>query len=112
MRRVAGLKFISKIDLHAGFHNLGMHPDSIESTAFYLPGLYAYVCKVRLVGIARAPGAMEALMQQILARELENKGVEVYLNDILVRAETKEEHDSRLDSVLNVDLRLLVVGTK
>ena len=77
VRRVAGSRFFSKMDLRAGFYNLRMHPDSIESTAFYFPGLGTYVWKVLPFGIAGAPGAMEALMRHILAKELENPGIEV-----------------------------------
>ena len=90
VRRVAGSSFFSKMDLRAGFHNLRMHPNSIEATAFYFPGLGTYVWKVLPFGIAGAPGAMEALMRHVLAKELENKGIEVYLDDILVHATTKE----------------------
>ena len=100
VRRIAGSRFFSKMDLHAGFHNLRMHPDSIESTAFYFPGLGTYVWKVLPFGIAGAPGAMAALMRHVLAKELDNKGVEVYLDDILVHAATEEEHDALLLAVL------------
>ena len=100
VRRVAGSRYFSKMDLRAGFHNLRMHPDSIESTAFYFPGLGTYVWKVLPFGIAGAPGAMEALMRHVLSKELEKGGIEVYLDDILVHATTKEEHDALLHSVL------------
>ena len=100
VRRVAGSRFFSKMDLRAGFHDLRMHPDSIESTAFYFPGLGTYVWKVLPFGIAGAPGAMEALMRHVLAKEFENKAIEVYLDDILVHATTQEEHDALLHSVL------------
>ena len=100
VRRVAGSRHFSKMDLRAGFHNLRMHNDSVESTAFYFPGLGTYVWKVLPFGIAGAPGAMEALMRHVLAKELERSGIEVYLDDILVHAKTKEEHDSLLLAVL------------
>ena len=77
-----------------------MHPDSVKATAFYFPGLGTYVWKVLPFGIAGAPGAMEALMRHVLDRELERKGIEVYLDDILVHAETKKEHDALLLAVL------------
>ena len=101
VRRVASSRFFSKMDLRTGFHNLRMHEDSIESTAFYFPGLGTYVWKVLPFGIAGAPGEMEALMRHILAKELENEGIEVYLDDILVHAETREKHDATLDAVLH-----------
>ena len=65
VRRVAGSRFFSKRDLRAGYHNLRMHPDSVESTAFYFPRLGTYVWKVLPFGIAGAPGALEALMRHI-----------------------------------------------
>ena len=77
-----------------------MHPDSIESTAFYFPGLGTYIWKVLPFGIVGAPGAMEALMRHILARELESEGIEVYLDDILVHSTTREKHDALLEAVL------------
>ena len=100
VRRVVGSRFFSKMDLRAGFHNLQMHPDSIESMAFYFPGLGTYVWKVLPFGIAGALGAMEALMCHILAKELESEGIEVYLDDILVHAITREKHDAHLELVL------------
>ena len=88
------------MDLRAGFHNLRMHEKSVEATAFYFPGLGTYVWKVLPFGIAGAPGSMEAIMRHVLVKELENMGIEVYLDDILVHAKTKEEHDALLHSVL------------
>ena len=88
------------MDLRAGFHNLRMHPDSIESTAFYFPGLGTFVWKVLPFGIAGAPGAMEALMRHVLSKELEKQGIEVHLDDILVHTTTKGEHDALIHAVL------------
>ena len=100
VRRVAGSRFFPKMDLRSGFHNLRMHSDSIESTAFYFPGPVTCLWKVLPFGIAGALGAMEALMRRVLAKNLENNGIEVYLDDILVHATTKEEHDALLNAVL------------
>ena len=77
-----------------------MHKDSVESTSFYFPGLGTYVWKVLPFGIGGAPGAMEALMHHVLAKELEKPGIEVYLDDILVHANTRDEHDALLLAVL------------
>ena len=101
VRRVAGSKHFSKMDRRAGFLNLRMSPDSIKSTAFHFLGLGTYVWKVLPFGIAGAPGAMEALMRHVLAKELESKGIEVYLDYIMVYATTKEEHDVLLHAFLH-----------
>ena len=88
------------MDLRDGFHNLRMHEESVEATSFYFLGLGTYVWKVLPFGIAGALGAMEALMRHVLSKELENPGIEIYLDDILVHAKTKEEHDVLLHAVL------------
>ena len=100
VRRVVVSRFFSKMDLCPGFHNLRMHPDSVESTAFYFPGLGIYVWKVLPFGIAGARGAMEALIRHVLTKELEKRGIEVYCDDILVHVATREEYDALLDTVL------------
>ena len=88
------------MDIRSRFHNFRLHPDSVESTAFYFPGLGTYVWKVHPFGIAGARGAMEALMRHVLTKELEKRGIEVYRDDNLVHAATKEEDDALLDTVL------------
>ena len=77
-----------------------MHPDSIEATPFYFPRVGTYAWKVHPFGNAGALGAMEALMRHTLAAELENKDIEVYLDNILVHADTNEVHDALLNAVL------------
>ena len=67
---------------------------------FYFPGLGTYVFKVLPLGNVGVPGATESLMRHVLAKELENLGVKVYLDDILVHATTKDEHDVLLLTVL------------
>ena len=100
VQHVVDSRFFSKMDLRAGFRNLCMHPDSAEATVFYFPGLGTFVWKVPPFGIAWAPGAMGALMRHVLTRELESKGIQVYLDDVLVQAETKKEHDGLLLAVM------------
>ncbi|RPA88571.1 hypothetical protein L873DRAFT_1725534, partial [Choiromyces venosus 120613-1] len=51
-------------------------------------------------GVAGACGAIQVLMRHLL-RDLENNSILIYLDDILVHAETKEKHDSLLDQVLS-----------
>ena len=55
VRRVAGSRFFSKMDLRAGFHNLRMHPDSVESTAFCFPGL----------GVSRYMAGRERIVDEV-----------------------------------------------
>lgn len=95
---VAGKKFLGKIDLYKGYHQIAMDPESIPLTAFVTPtGLYEYV---RLpFGLKNAPSAFQQIMDKVF-RDLIPRVVEVYLDDIIVFGDSEEEFLRNLDTVL------------
>jgi hypothetical protein len=99
VRKVSKAKFFGKMDLSHGFGNLRLHPDAEKYTVFSVQGKGNYRWKVVPMGLANAPGAMERFMRLIL-RELLDEGVEVYLDDVLVYADTQEQYDDLLERVL------------
>ena len=100
LRSCCASRHFSKMDIRAGFHNLRMAEDSIPLTACLFPGLGIYEWLVMPFGLAGAPGAMQALMRHILGDLEKTHGVIIYLDDILVHAETQEKHDATLELVL------------
>lgn len=99
VRKVSKGKYFTKLDLRAGFHNLRMTEEASQYLSVSYPGFGTYRWKVLPFGLASGPGAMERLMR-ITLNELLLEGVEVYLDDILIYAHTKEEHDRLLHLTL------------
>ena len=93
-----GAQWFSKLDLRSGYHQVRVANQDIQKTAFMTRyGLYEFT--VMPFGLTSAPATFMRLMQDIFVDFLD-KGVIIYLDDILVYAKTREEHDRLLQQVL------------
>lgn len=93
-----GSRFFSVLDLKSAYHQLPMHSDSQEKTAFTTPfGLFEY-CRMPF-GLSGAPASFQALMDNTFRDDL-YQIMMCYLDDIVVFSETFEEHVVRLGTVL------------
>ncbi|KAJ3697529.1 hypothetical protein LUZ61_001234 [Rhynchospora tenuis] len=97
LKKVGNSKIYSKFDLKSGFHQVAMDPESIEWTAFVVPGgLYEWL--VMPFGLKNAPAVFQRKMDTCF------KGTEnfiaVYIDDILVFSETEEQHAEHLKEML------------
>lgn len=91
-----GAQMFSTIDLQNAYHQMPLHADSRDLTAFIThEGLFRFT-KVPY-GLASAPSAFQRMMSHILAGV---KGVQCYLDDIITYGETPEVHEHRLKEVL------------
>ena len=88
----------SVFDLKDAYHQVILHPSSRDLTAFIThEGLYRYVrCPF---GLASSGPAFQGIMSDMLQGI---EGVEVYLDDVVVHAATQQEHDRRVEQVLDV----------
>lgn len=86
----------STVDLESAYHQLSLHPDSRNLTAFIThEGLFQF-CYVPY-GLASAPAAFQKMMFIVL-KGVSN--VQNYLNDIICFGRTQAEHDAALNEVL------------
>ena len=96
--RVHGSRFFSTIDLRDGFYQIRLAEGDIEKTAFRTAfGSYEYT--VLPMGLCNAPGTFMQLMNDTF-RDLLNRSVLCFLDDILIFSKTREEHLAHIREVL------------
>jgi hypothetical protein len=97
--RTRKAKFFSKIDLKNGYNLVRIKKGDEWKTAFRTRyGHYEYL--VMPFGLANAPATFQNMIHDIL-RDLLDRGVIAYLDDILIYSETEEEHEALLAEVLS-----------
>ena len=96
--RLQGAKWFSKLDLKDAYHRIRIRKGDEWKTAFRTRyGHFEYL--VMPFGLANAPATFQAVINKALAGLIDITCV-VYLDDILIFAETEAEHWRRLKEVL------------
>ena len=95
---LSAAKFISKVDLNKGFHQIPIDNEDIAKTAFCTPwGKFEFV--VMPFGLRNGPAVFQRLMDGILHREKDN--CQVYIDDIAIFSRTWSEHCTHIEKVLS-----------
>ena len=95
-------RFFASLDLLISFHQVEVDPRDGAKTAF-LTHRSVYVNNAMLFGLCKAPATFLRLIKKVL-KPLIGLGVLVYINDVLIYAETPEQ----LIEILSAVLKLLV----
>nr|CAN82529.1 hypothetical protein VITISV_028061 [Vitis vinifera] len=96
----SGQGMLSFLDAFSGYHQIPMSPDDEEKTAFITPhDLYCY--KVMPFGLKNAGATYPRLMTKIF-KPLIGHSVEVYIDDIVVKSKTREQHILHLQEVFHL----------
>ncbi|RVW81172.1 Transposon Ty3-I Gag-Pol polyprotein [Vitis vinifera] len=96
----SGQGMLSFLDAFSGYHQIPMSPDDEEKTTFItLHGLYCY--KVMPFGLKNAGATYQRLMTKIF-KPLIGHSVEVYIDDIVVKSKTREQHILHLQEVFHL----------
>nr|CAN64574.1 hypothetical protein VITISV_003431 [Vitis vinifera] len=97
---IAGQGMLSFLDAFSGYHQIPLSPADEEKTAFLTPyGLYCY--KVMPFGLKNAGTTYQRLMTKIF-KPLIGHTVEVYIDDVVVKSKTREEHVLHLQEVFHL----------
>ncbi|GJP49945.1 hypothetical protein CLOM_g9103 [Closterium sp. NIES-68] len=110
--QLRGAKFFSKIDLRGGYHQIRVAADDCHKTAFRTRyGSYEYL--VMPFGLTNEPSTFQITMNGVF-RELLDKCVIIYLDDILIYSRSREQHLKDLDAVFTLlhKNRLITKGSK
>jgi len=84
----------------SGFHQIPIHPNSVERTAFVTPeGQYEYLTMP--FGLKNAPSVFQRAINRALG-DLTHSYAIVYMDDVMIIGRTKEEAFDRLRVVLQV----------
>ena len=88
--RLGRARHFTILDLTSGYHQIVMKKANIHKTAFLTRrGQFEFL--VMPFGVMNAPATFQRLMHTIFKNELD-AFVSIYLDDILVFSETKEDH--------------------
>lgn len=96
LAQLSGCEYFSKLDCNSGFFQIPLDEKSQKLTTFITP--FGRFCFKRLpFGISSGPEVFQREMSQIVSGI---PGVVCDIDDILISGKTQEEHDKRLDMVL------------
>lgn len=98
LNKLRGACWFTKLDLTQGFHHVELHPASRYVTTF-MTGMGLMRYKRLMFGINCAPEIFQRIMTEMLRPA---EGVIVFIDDIVIFAKTREEHDMRLKKVLSI----------
>ncbi|CAI7798909.1 unnamed protein product [Closterium sp. NIES-53] len=110
--QLSGARYFSKIDLRGGYHQIRVFADDCHKSAFRARyGSYEFT--VMPFGLTNAPSTFQLTMNRIF-RDLLDRCVIVYLDDILIFSKTREQYLGDLDAVFKrlQENRLITKGSK
>ncbi|KAI5738823.1 hypothetical protein M8J77_011604 [Diaphorina citri] len=98
--RLANGKFYSSLDMASGYHQIPVHPDSIEKTSFITyHGTWEYLAVP--FGLKNSGSVFQRAVLEALG-DLAHEYVVVFIDDILIVSESPDQALERLDTVLRL----------
>ena len=94
-----GRRWFSALDLCSGFYQIRLALSSRDYTAFPSP-LGQFRWTVMPMGLANAPSKFQQAMYHVLRKHIVAGYCSVYVDDVLVKSVSCEEHAAHLDAVL------------
>ena len=91
---------MSFLDAYRGYHQIAMHPEDHEKTAFLTPrGTYCY--KVMPFGLKNAGATYQRLVTTMF-KEKHGKTMKVYIDDMVVKSKEEQNHIADLEETFGI----------
>lgn len=94
---LGGCVLFSTLDIDRAFHQIEIHPDDRDYTAFSVGGMKYRWIRMPF-GLSGGPLTFQRLVNLIFC-DLIGNGIHIYLDDIIIYAKTREGHDEILKMV-------------
>lgn len=91
-------QYFTTLDLASGFHQISMHPDSIEKTAFSTDHGHFEFLRMPF-GLKNAPATFQRMINEVL-KDYINQICLVYMDDVIIFSTTLDEHIVNLRKIL------------
>jgi len=98
IRATQGSKWFTVLDLKDGFYHIEIEEADKHKTAFEIDGR-VYEWNSMVMGYKNAPQIFQRVMNKVLG-DMKGKGVEIYIDDIVVHAQDAKRHDELVERVL------------
>lgn len=99
--RTKDAKFFTKLDVRWGYYNIRIKEGDEWKAAFRTNrGLFEPT--VMFFGLTNVPATFQAFMNDIFKDLIDNGHIVVYLDDVLIFADTQEHHDDLVRQVLAI----------
>jgi len=101
MDKLRGSNWFTKLDVRMGYNNVRIHGGDEWKAAFRTPnGLYEPT--VMFFGMTNSPATFQSMMDHIFKDMIEEGGVIIYMDDILIHAKTMTKLDELTKKVLKI----------
>lgn len=100
MNKLANKTLFTMLDLAQGFHQVPMHPGSIDKTAFITPDGHCEYLRVPF-GLSNSPAVFQRIINKMLG-ELRHEEVLAYIDDLLIPSSSEAEGLRLLEMVLDL----------
>ncbi len=100
INRTKGSNYFTVVDLKEAFYSVELEESDKFKTAFEFDGL-VYEWNSMPMGFKNSPMVMQRIMNNIL-KNLIHKGVEVYLDDIIIYSKNEKEHQGIIKNVFKI----------
>jgi len=97
LEQFKGSRFFSKLDLNSGYFQIRIDEKDVQKTAFNTR-FGSYQFRVLPFGLSGGPSTFMLVMNEVF-RDLVDRGVVIYMDDIAVYSKSKSEHMRLLNEV-------------